>query len=74
RHVEYQRFCFDVVERKPTGASTIKTVTVRWSFFKSGNGPSTGIQLDPGESINVRINDNLTALTDHTFNFQGYYA
>jgi hypothetical protein len=40
----------------------------RWTFARSGQ----PVQLSPGQRLSIVLNDDLTGLTEHTFNFQGH--
>lgn len=71
-HTEYQRIAFDVSERPASGGGD-KTVVARWTFGKFVNIPY-GLVVEPGDALCVRINDDLTALTEHYFWAQGAYV
>ena len=46
------------------------TASVRWTFDKAGK----SIQVADGEKLQMTINDNLTGLTEHFAQIQGWYS
>lgn len=67
---EWSRYCYDTVVITP-GAGA-KTAVVRWTFGKYA-GPYGGLVLEPGESLECVIQDNLSDLTEHMILCEGYY-
>jgi len=62
---DWARQCFDI-DHQSFGQGD-DFMTVRWTFTKTGMPLSVG----PLESIRVTINDDLTDLVEHKFQFQG---
>ena len=58
--------CYDV-DVKTWGVGE-ESLLVRWTFAKSGRPLTLGF----GESLEVRLNDDLSDLSSHTFMVQGY--
>jgi hypothetical protein len=65
---EWGHNCFDALV-KPSQTSGQDHFVSRWTFARSGQ----PVQLLPGWSINVLLQDDFTALTEHNFLFHGYY-
>lgn len=66
---DWARVCYDTLELDFTGGGSTSLV-VRWTFAKAG----IPLTLESGDSIIVRVNDNLTGLVGHYFMLQGYYT
>jgi hypothetical protein len=67
-NVGWSKFCYDLTYQDfGTGNDYIQ---IRWSFFKTGQ----AILLDGGQAdtLMVILNDTLTGLISHNFQFQGY--
>lgn len=63
---DWARFCFDTgVDDFGSGDDFLK---VRWTFANSGR----PLILNPGERFVVNLADDLTGLTSHYFNLQGF--
>ena len=67
-HDDWAGVCHDAVALN-YGNVAGKSISIRWSFFKSGN----GIWLDGGkaEEFIVRLSDDLSGLTSQRFQIQG---
>lgn len=60
--------CYDAEPKDYQGTQAVSQV-VRWTFEKSG----IPLYLNAGDSLVVRINDDLTGLSQHRFLVQGHY-
>ena len=62
---DWSRVCYDTA--LSAYGQGDETLTVRWTFDRTG----TPITLGAGTYIGITINDDLTGLIDHTFQLQG---
>jgi len=67
---EWARFCYDVNLLTPSAGG--KTLSVRWTFGKYA-GAAGGLILEPTDALEFVIQDNLSALTEHTIMAEGFY-
>jgi len=65
-NADWAQLCFDLI-RSAFGVGD-ESIVYRLSFSKLAN-----IVLNNGDEFGVEISDNLTGLTTHCFNVQGYY-
>jgi hypothetical protein len=66
-NAEWGSHCYDVDLK--TWGSGDELLLVRWTFEKKGE----PVQLDTGQKLVVRLNDNFTGLLQHRFFAQGIY-
>lgn len=64
-NVDWKRASYDITVSEFGSGS--EAMSIRWTFSKAGE----PIKLRGGRYIGVSINDDLTALQEHTFQFQG---
>lgn len=67
QNADWARFCYDFNIFAFSGADDI--FVARWTFSKAGE----PIILEPGQTLRMYIQDDLTNLTDHYALVQGYY-
>lgn len=68
-HDDWAGLCFDAVAPS-YGNVAGKTVTIRWTFAKSGKALYLNGNL--GDKFLVHLNDNFSGLEHHRFQIQGY--
>lgn len=67
-NASWAALCYDAQEVSFSGGGN-SAVGVRWTFARSGS----PIKMESGDTLRVRINDNLTGLVAHRFQIQGFY-
>lgn len=68
-NVHWACYSYDAREFSLSGGGN-KAFNVRWSFDRAGD----PLKLDPGDSIVMRVNDDLTGLIGHRFMLQGQHV
>ena len=69
RNSDWRGRMYNFDEDSFSGGGSVKSLSGRWTFKAAG----AGLWLHSGDSLVIRINDDLTGLTTHRFIIQGDY-